>query len=135
MWMRTTLSKGTVLVVDDERLMVDFLTDALSEQGYCVRVAVGVAAPRFAADLQPDLILLDIMMPGLDGVEVCRLLRANPRTRDIPVIAVSATRDLRAQADAMHVDDYLAKPFDLDTLTRFVQRWTRPSPLPHPVCG
>lgn len=129
------MSKGTVLVVDDERLMVDFLADALAEQGYCVRVAVGAAAPRFAAELQPDLILLDIMMPGLDGVEVCRLLRADSRTRDIPVIAVSATRDLRAQADAMHVDDYLAKPFDLDTLTRYVQRWTAASPLPRPVCG
>jgi CheY-like chemotaxis protein len=72
---------------------------------------------------RPDLILLDIMMPGMDGVEVSRRLRADPVTAGIPIVVMSAQHRLRATAAQMPIDDRLPKPFALDLLFSTIERW------------
>jgi putative two-component system response regulator len=80
--------KPVILAVDDTEANLDVLLETL-EEDYEVAVAMdGPAALSAVADSPPDLILLDIMMPGMDGYEVCRQLRANPATSDIPVIFI-----------------------------------------------
>lgn len=115
--------KGMVLVVDDEPSIVELLTDTLEAEGYDVRSAVGAATLDVARDVRPDVILLDLMMPGMGGIEVSQRLRADPRTAAIPVIACSAGHNLRAHAAEMEASDYLAKPFSLGDLLQRVARW------------
>jgi CheY-like chemotaxis protein len=80
-------------------------------------------ALRVAHDLRPNLILLDIMMPDMDGVEVSRRLRADPATAGIPIVVMSAQNRLRATAALMPIDDRLPKPFTLDRLFSTIDRW------------
>jgi len=117
------MNRGTVLVVDDDPLIVDLLRDILEGDEYQVEAVMGAATPGVARDLRPDVILLDLHMPGMDGVEVCRLLRADPLTAAIPVIALSAAHNLHAHAAAMAANDYLVKPFDLSELLTKVAAW------------
>jgi CheY-like chemotaxis protein len=120
------MAKGTVLVIDDDPAIVDFLEVALEDEGYRVLVAVDGEALQVAHDLRPNLILLDIMMPGMDGVEVSRRLRADPVTVGIPIVVMSAQDRLRATAALMPIDDRLPKPFALDRLFSTLDRWISP---------
>lgn len=102
----------TVLVVDDEPANIDILKDILI-QHYQVKVAPsGNIALKIVAKSPPDLILLDVMMPNLDGLEVCRRLKANPATADIPVIFVTALGQGEDEERGFEVGavDYIAKP-------------------------
>ena len=108
-------SKGNILVVDDHPANLSLLTQLLSEQGYKVRVAPnGTLALRSVLTTPPDLILLDIMMPKIDGYEVCTQLKADQRTRDIPVIFLSALDEVLDKVKAFEVGgvDYVTKPFE-----------------------
>ncbi len=103
-----------ILIVDDEPANLKLLHDILSEQGYGVRPAPhGKLALQFVQLNQPDLILLDIIMPGMDGFEVCRRLKADPKTTDIPVIFLSALFDSAEKVKALDIGgvDYVQKPF------------------------
>ncbi len=122
-----TNAKGTVLVVDDDPFIVDFIETALEDEGYLVLAAVNGGALKAAHDLRPDVILLDIMMPGMDGVEVSRRLRDDPVTAGIPIVVMSAQDRLRTTSSLMPVDDRLPKPFDLDHLYAMVARWAQAS--------
>jgi two-component system, OmpR family, response regulator MprA len=105
-----------VLVVDDDEKITSFLRRALAYEGYRVDVASGgVAALTQALQAPPDLVVLDVMMPGLDGLEVCRRLRAGG---DVPVLMLTARDEVidRVQGLDAGADDYLAKPFALDEL-------------------
>ena len=105
---------GMILIVDDTPDNLRVLSLALSEHGYQVRCAkTGAMALTGVQHAQPDLILLDIKMAGIDGYEVCRLLKATPQTRDIPVIFLSALDDAfdKVQAFAVGGADYITKPF------------------------
>ncbi len=115
--------KGVVLVVDDDAMIVDLLETALEDEGYLVLATVGADALPLARDQQPDVILLDINMPGMDGVEVSRRLRSDPATERIPIIVMSAQDRLRATGPLMAVNDRLPKPFDIRTLYEKVARW------------
>ena len=85
-----------ILIVDDTTTDLQLLTKILTEQGYTVfPTSDGVQALRFVDSTLPDLILLDIKIPGLDGFEVCRRLKADERTRSIPIIFISALEDER----------------------------------------
>jgi CheY-like chemotaxis protein len=101
--------------------------DALESEGYHVLATVNGQAVPLARDMQPDVILLDLMMPGMDGVAVSQRLRSDPSTATIPIIAMSAQHRLHATAALMSVNDRLAKPFDLATLYATVARWTATS--------
>ena len=112
-----------VLVVDDDVAIVDLLED----EGYQVFATVGAAALPLARDLQPAVILLDINMPGMDGIEVSQRLRDDPATAHIPIIVMSAQDRLRATGPLMPVNDRLPKPFDLTVLYATVARWAQAS--------
>ena len=85
---------ATVLIVDDQPLNVDLLEQELEAAGYrTVAASGGEAALARAAESPPDLILLDVMMPGIDGYETCRRLKASEATRQIPVIFLTALKD------------------------------------------
>lgn len=106
--------RPTILIVDDERDELRFLTDLLRRQQYHVYTACdGNAGYQSALATRPDLILLDVRMPGLDGFAACRLLKANPLTRAIPVIFLSALDepDERVAGLAMGGVDFVAKPY------------------------
>ncbi len=109
------MSKGTVLVVDDDPSIVEFLIEALEDEEYRVVTSVDGESLQVAHDVRPDVILLDIMMPVMDGVEVSRRLRQDPATARIPIVVMSAR--------VMDVDGRLPKPFDLDFLYATVERW------------
>ena len=109
--------KADILVVDDTTTNLDLLEDLLSMEGYAVRpVPSGALALQAATAVPPDLILLDINMPKMDGYEVCRHLKADPRTRDIPVIFLSALSGGIDKVTAFDVGgiDYVTKPFQLE---------------------
>ncbi len=105
---------ASILVVDDTHENLRLLSDMLSRQGYQVRPVsdgpVAISTARFA---RPDLILLDIMMPDMDGYEVCRQLKADERTREIPVIFISALHETLDKVEAFSLGggDYITKPF------------------------
>ncbi len=105
---------GDILIVDDTAANLYLLAEMLGEAGYHARSAVnGELALRSVQDCQPALILLDIRMPGMDGFEVCRRLKNNALTRDIPVIflsALAATAD-KLKAFELGAADYITKPF------------------------
>ena len=108
-----------LLVVDDEPSNVDVLRDLLEALDYrTVGAGSGDAALALARERQPDLVLLDIMMPGTDGLEVCRRLKADPATASIPVIFVTALADAEERARAIEAggDDFLTKPFSRPVL-------------------
>ncbi len=105
-----------VLVVDDDANIRALLRLELESAGYCVRdVEDGLQAIRAAKKERPDLILLDVMMPGMNGFEVAAVLRAGPETRAIPIIILSIVED-RARGRAVGADRYLSKPIEMDVL-------------------
>ena len=109
------LSESRILIVDDAKANVDILVEALKGE-YKLGVALdGASALRQIEKNVPDLVLLDIVMPDLDGYEVCRRLRADERTRDVPVIFLSSLEDVRNKAQGFEVggNDYLTKPFEV----------------------
>ena len=106
-------SSGTVLIVDDTETNIDILVEALGND-FDLRVAMdGETALEAVADEPPDLILLDIMMPGMDGYEVCSRLKASPETRDIPIVFLTAMSEEQDEARglALGAVDYITKPF------------------------
>lgn len=106
-----------ILVVDDTLDSLDLITHLLEIQGYQVHpVTSGQAALKEAYHIAPDLILLDIMMPDIDGFEVCRQLKADERTRDIPIIFISALNETLDKIRAFKLGgvDYISKPFQAD---------------------
>lgn len=112
-------SPEDILVVDDTPANLEFLSEILTTQGYKVRsVLSGQAAIKVARAAQPDLILLDIKMPELDGYETCKLLKANPLTQEIPIIFLSALdrADDKVEAFSCGGVDYIPKPFQVEEL-------------------
>lgn len=108
----TSRALPTVLVVDDTETNIDLLVDILSDQ-YYVSVALEGESALDAAMDKPDLILLDVMMPDMDGYEVCRRLKENPTTKDIPVIFVTAKSGVNDENKGLELGaiDYITKPF------------------------
>jgi two-component system alkaline phosphatase synthesis response regulator PhoP len=108
------MSKGKILVVDDEIYIVHILDFSLGMEGYEVITALDgeQALERMKAE-RPDLVVLDIMMPKLDGYEVCKAIKSNPTTKQTPVILLSAKGRNVDQKLGFDVgaDDYITKPF------------------------
>lgn len=106
---------GRILVVDDQPLNVKLLEAKLTSEYYDVLTASGgAAAVRIATEERPDLILLDVMMPDMDGYEVCRILRDQPETMHIPIVMVTALSDTADRVVSLEAgaDDFLTKPVD-----------------------
>lgn len=115
--------KRIILVVDDDPAISNLVQDALTDEGYAVRTALGAEAVRVAQEDQPHFILLDIMMPGMDGVEMSAQLRSDPRTAHIPIVVMSAFTPNTAPV-GLQCDGWLAKPFSLTQLYATIGRWT-----------
>lgn len=117
-----------VLIIEDERDLVDILTYNLRREGYDTFVAHdGQEGLRKAQTLLPDLILLDVMLPGLSGTEVCRELRAGERTRHLPIIILSARSEEADQIVGLSLgaDDYVTKPFSVKVLMQKIKALQR----------
>ncbi len=114
---RNKATQGNLLIVDDTPANLRLLSRMLTEHGYKVRaVRNGPHALQAAQAAQPDLILLDIVMPDMDGYEVCRRLKTEERTRDIPILFISALSDVEDKVKALTYGgvDYITKPFQLE---------------------
>ncbi|PIE32896.1 DNA-binding response regulator [candidate division KSB3 bacterium] len=114
---QSVINAKTVLAVDDTPENLQLLVQILRRQGYTVHPAPdGELALKFALVTPPDLILLDVKMPGLDGYQVCEQLKADARTRDIPVIFISALSEVfdKTKAFALGGIDYIVRPFQVE---------------------
>jgi DNA-binding response OmpR family regulator len=119
------MSQHTILVVDDEPAITASLSYCLEQEGYRVIVASsGEDAARKILNSIPDLIISDIMMPGVDGYELCRRIRDYYKTREIPFLFLSAKSTAESKIRGMKLgsDDYITKPFDLRDLITKVGR-------------
>lgn len=107
-----------ILVVEDEPNVADVIEAVLVSEGYIVAIARdGAEGLSLALDWHPDLILMDVMLPIIDGTTLIKRLKGDPRTAHIPIIAMSAGANIRAQSGDLHeADGALAKPFDIDAL-------------------
>jgi two-component system sensor histidine kinase/response regulator len=117
-------SRGDILVVDDSPDHLGFLTSVLNKQGYRVRgVTSGPMALRAVAETPPDLIILDIKIPEMNGYEVCERLKADEQSRDIPVIFVSALDEIEDKVRAFAVGgvDHVSKPFRFEEVLARVE--------------
>jgi diguanylate cyclase (GGDEF)-like protein len=112
-------SKGTILIVDDTSVNLQLLNLLLSRHGYRILTAVdgNIALAAIQQEL-PDLILLDIMMPGMDGYEVCEQLKRQDSTKDIPIVFISALSDVfdKVKAFSLGAVDYIIKPFQTEEI-------------------
>lgn len=118
-----------ILVVDDEPDLVVLLEEHLTHEGYDVVSATsGMQAIARAREDHPDVILLDVMMPGVSGFDVCNILQDFPETAGIPVIFLTAVAETKRKVMGLNLgaDDYITKPFDLHELAARVQAALRP---------
>jgi two-component system phosphate regulon response regulator PhoB len=118
------VNRETILVIEDEGDILDLITISLTREGFRVLgSATGEEGLALAREEAPDLIVLDLMLPGMDGLQVCRALRADPRTRTLPVLMLTARgeeADVVAGLEA-GADDYVAKPFSPKVLAARVR--------------
>ena len=118
------MGKKNILVVDDEPNIVHLVKLSLNEDKYDVQEAYSVRdAMNFVKKKIPDVVVLDLMMPGVNGYEFCQSLKENPRTRNVPVVILSAKGQMEDKLHAINVgaDDYLTKPFDPMELVRRIK--------------
>ncbi len=126
------MKREKIVVVEDERDILEVIGYNLGREGYRVFTATdGLEGLRLIRDEAPDVVLLDLMLPGLDGVEVCRRLKADPVTKAIPIIMVTAKGE---EADVVlglgvGADDYVTKPFSPKELVARVKAVLRRGPL------
>jgi len=114
-----------ILIVDDDVTMTELLKTLLKIEGHTpMAVNDSTKAVEMADAMNPDLITLDLMMPGLSGFELCELLHQDPKFAHIPIIIVSARDDSESKGRAMKTGakDYVTKPFDADELMHKIQR-------------
>jgi two-component system phosphate regulon response regulator PhoB len=126
--LRAGATQPRILIVEDERSLTKVLTYNLQREGYEVTLAHdGQEGLRKAQTLLPDLILLDLMLPVMGGLEVCRELRAGERTRDIPIIMLTAKAEETDQivGFSMGADDYVTKPFSIKVLMQRIKALQR----------
>lgn len=113
------MSAHTILVVDDEQDLLDLIEYNLKKEGYQVLKAEnGIEALEVAREKNPDLMLLDIMMPKMDGLEVCKTMRSDANLRHIPIIFLTARSDEKTEVEGLDLgaDDYVTKPISTTKL-------------------
>ncbi len=119
-----------ILVVEDEKTIAELVAEALKRRGYRVETVHDGDSGLHAAETSlPDLVILDVMLPGMDGWEICRRIRENSATRDIPVLMLTARREERDLIAGFDVgaDDYMKKPFSVNELAARVRSLLRRS--------
>ncbi|MDQ3239707.1 MAG: response regulator [bacterium] len=108
--------KKKIIVADDDRSIVDVLTMILEDAGYEVESTSNGQTIQKVSEYLPDLLLLDIWMIGVDGRDICKYLKDQKLTKNLPIIMLSANKDTEKISKEAGADDFIAKPFDMDTL-------------------
>jgi PAS domain S-box-containing protein len=117
--MNFNLSSPRILVVDDQPSNLNFIANLLKSNGYKVQRAIsGKLAINAALSSPPDLILLDVVMPGMNGYQVCEILKGNPQTKEVPIIFISVLRETSEKVKAFQAGgvDYITKPFESEEI-------------------
>lgn len=112
-----------ILLADDDPGILDSVSLLLEFEGYEVASTPNGAALLTMDDNLPDLVLLDIWMSGMDGRDICRQLKQQPHTQNIPVLLFSASRDIEHSAIAAGADGFLAKPFEIGDLLKKIREY------------
>lgn len=110
------------MVADDDPAILDALTLLLEDEGYNVVPTVDIETVPRIQESKPDVLLLDIWMSGINGGEICKILKKEIETASIPVIMISANRDTEEIAREAGADDFLLKPFDIDDLLSKIKK-------------
>jgi CheY-like chemotaxis protein len=111
-----------ILAVDDDESILEVIQLVLEGEGYVVQASLnGECFQNITADL-PDLILLDVLLSGEDGREICKQLKGDTQTASVPVIMLTAHSDASKFADTSGADDFLEKPFDVEVLIEMVEK-------------
>ncbi|RNL50149.1 response regulator [Pedobacter jejuensis] len=105
-----------ILIADDDEGIVDAVTMILQVMGYEVDYTYDGGAVLESVKKKPDLILLDIWMSGHDGRDICRQLKSDPEFKEIPILMISASRDIKQSALDAGANDFMEKPFEMDSL-------------------
>ncbi|GAA3958650.1 hypothetical protein GCM10022246_10230 [Pedobacter ginsengiterrae] len=105
-----------ILIADDDEGIVDAVTMILQVMGYEVDFTYDGGAVLDAVKNKPDLILLDIWMSGHDGRDICKQLKSDPDFKEIPILMISASRDIKQSALDAGANDFMEKPFEMDSL-------------------
>jgi DNA-binding response OmpR family regulator len=113
-----------IMIADDDPGIVDAIEMLLEFEGYKVTSTVDGATVLDMKEDLPDLLLLDIWMSGEDGRDICKKLKQIASTKNIPVIMISASRDIKESAMAAGADDFLAKPFEMNDLLQKIRNFT-----------
>lgn len=116
--------KKRVYVADDDPAILEIIAMILEDEGFEVETSVDGKSLQDGLITAPDLVLLDIRMSGSDGGEICRTLKSKANTRNIPVILVSANKDINTIATDCLANDFLPKPFEIDDLITLTRKYT-----------
>lgn len=122
---KDTASKVNILILDDVGIIVHLMQSHLDALGYCVSSAKdGEEGIRKCRDLKPDLMIVDLMLPKVDGYEVCRQIKENPETKDTKIVIVSAKNKKEdvLRCFELGVDDYMIKPFSMQELEQRIKK-------------
>lgn len=110
-----------ILIADDDIAILDAIKMILELHGYSVDTTANGDTVSLVKQLRPDLLLLDIWMSGQDGREICKQLKKDPHTHNLPIIIISASRDVMNSAKDAGADDFIAKPFEMKELLTKVE--------------
>jgi DNA-binding response OmpR family regulator len=109
-----------ILIADDNPAILDALKIMLEDEGYDVDTTEDGAVAQRMTEPLPDLLLLDVWMSGIDGRDVCRILKSAPKTKNVPIVIMSATKDIAQIAHNAGADNYISKPFQMEHLLETV---------------
>ncbi|WP_316838634.1 PleD family two-component system response regulator [Pedobacter gandavensis] len=110
-----------IFIADDDAAIVDATSMMLELMGYQIKSTLKGSEVLTAMESVPDLLLLDIWLSGVDGRDICKQLKSDPKTKNLPILMISASREIKASALASGADDFLAKPFDMQSLLKKIE--------------
>lgn len=115
-----------VVIIDDDEAILEVIKIILEDKGYDVKTVLqSTQAEKEILFSLPDIIFVDYWMTGLNGKHLITLLKKNPKTKDIPIIMISANHEVEQIAKEVQADGFLAKPFDIEDLIEIVKKYTQ----------
>ncbi|MDO8429033.1 MAG: response regulator [Candidatus Daviesbacteria bacterium] len=121
------MKKRKILICDDDQGILEVIKIMLETKSYQVKVlSNGKSIQKQVASFQPDLILLDIWMPGIDGREITKVLKKSDSSKGIPIIIISALNETKKMAAEIGAQGFLSKPFEMDDLLKTVDKYSSP---------
>lgn len=114
-----------IMIVDDDLSIVDAIKSILELYNYEVTTCSNGSTLVQIHECQPDLLLLDIWMPGIDGKTLCKSIKEDPLIKGLPIVIISASKNVKKDASDAGANDYLEKPFEMDTLLAMVSKYVK----------